>query len=403
MAYLMTDVAAGSDAALRLQQNMAAAPNVQEVEANKMQAQKNELQAQDINLQKTKLSNIVTESQIKMDSSKQAAVAKLTSDPTWASKSSAEQAGAMAGAIGAIDPEAGIKMGQVASNELLKEQQTIAKKSENDLKQIGTAVATIKGATPEQYEGLLNSMPEETRRTIKNKIPGFFEETDRNLQKQQLQALMESNTPGAMLARIEANKQIEIMREADRVRHDQQIHDDKIRLREIGSDSKQSSLDQRDRGAYHRGNSSIDRDFKDELKVANDALAAASRNVDLSKPDVQAKKSFGFEQTGDFNKYVAAKKTVDDIQKKKLEAKLSNLEIYPEGPQKDRFFKDLNKQLESYDTEEDKPTLKAEGAEAKPAAATGLQGQVEKSGQKYEPTKYDYRVAPDGSVQRKAK
>ena len=37
------------------------------------------------------------------------------------------------------------------------------------------------------------------------------------------------------------------------------------------------------------------------------------------------------------------------------------------------------------------------------AAAVGLQAQVEKSGQVYDPAKYDYRVAPDGSIQRKAK
>ena len=37
------------------------------------------------------------------------------------------------------------------------------------------------------------------------------------------------------------------------------------------------------------------------------------------------------------------------------------------------------------------------------AAASGLQARVEQSGQKYEPNKYDYRIAPDGSIQRKAK
>jgi len=38
-----------------------------------------------------------------------------------------------------------------------------------------------------------------------------------------------------------------------------------------------------------------------------------------------------------------------------------------------------------------------------PTAAVGLQAKVEQSGQKYEPAKYDYRIAPDGSIQRKAK
>lgn len=37
------------------------------------------------------------------------------------------------------------------------------------------------------------------------------------------------------------------------------------------------------------------------------------------------------------------------------------------------------------------------------AASVSLQARVEQSGQAYEPNKYDYRVAPDGSIQRKAK
>ena len=34
---------------------------------------------------------------------------------------------------------------------------------------------------------------------------------------------------------------------------------------------------------------------------------------------------------------------------------------------------------------------------------TDLKSKVEASGQTYDPNKYDYRVAPDGSIQRKAK
>ena len=41
--------------------------------------------------------------------------------------------------------------------------------------------------------------------------------------------------------------------------------------------------------------------------------------------------------------------------------------------------------------------------DAAPAADVNLKGKVEASGQKYEPSKYDYRIGPDGSVQRKLK
>ena len=42
-------------------------------------------------------------------------------------------------------------------------------------------------------------------------------------------------------------------------------------------------------------------------------------------------------------------------------------------------------------------------AAAGAAPAADIRTQVEKSGQAYDPAKYDYRVAPDGSIQRKAK
>ena len=55
-----------------------------------------------------------------------------------------------------------------------------------------------------------------------------------------------------------------------------------------------------------------------------------------------------------------------------------------------------------------KPAIPAVPAKAAPAAGniqsgSELQTRVEASGIKYEPAKYDYRVAPDGSIQRKAK
>lgn len=51
---------------------------------------------------------------------------------------------------------------------------------------------------------------------------------------------------------------------------------------------------------------------------------------------------------------------------------------------------------------EERLTGRASG-NANPAADTGLKAKVEAGGQKYEPTKYEYRIGPDGSVQRRAK
>ena len=90
MAYLMSDVAAGSQAALQLQQNMAAAPNVQQVEANKMQEQQNTLQRQQVQIQqeqantaKTNLANLVADSNIKATEKSKATLQDLYKTPAF--------------------------------------------------------------------------------------------------------------------------------------------------------------------------------------------------------------------------------------------------------------------------------------------------------------------------------
>ena len=90
MAYLMSDVAVGSNAALQLQQNMAAAPNVQQVEANKMQEQQNTLQSQQIKIQqeqanvaKTNLANLVSDANIKASEKSKATLQNLYNTPEF--------------------------------------------------------------------------------------------------------------------------------------------------------------------------------------------------------------------------------------------------------------------------------------------------------------------------------
>ena len=90
MAYLMSDVAVGSNAALQLQQNMAAAPNVQQVEANKMQEQQNTLQSQQIKIQqeqanvaKTNLANLVSDANIKATEKSKATLQNLYNTPEF--------------------------------------------------------------------------------------------------------------------------------------------------------------------------------------------------------------------------------------------------------------------------------------------------------------------------------
>jgi hypothetical protein len=83
MAYLMSDVAVGSNAALQLQQNMAAAPNVQQVEANKMQEAQVKLQQDQANVAKTNLANLVSDANIKASEKSKATLQNLYNTPEF--------------------------------------------------------------------------------------------------------------------------------------------------------------------------------------------------------------------------------------------------------------------------------------------------------------------------------
>ena len=79
----MSDVAAGSNAALQLQQNMAAAPNVQQVEANKMREQQNKIQQEQADVAKTNLANLVSDANIKASEKSKATLQNLYNTPEF--------------------------------------------------------------------------------------------------------------------------------------------------------------------------------------------------------------------------------------------------------------------------------------------------------------------------------
>jgi len=220
MAYLMSDVAAGSDAALRLQQNMAAAPYVQQetaaaAEQTQLKLQQDRLKAQyapqeaaakaeqdQLNLQKIKLANVVTQAQIKIDDDKKSAIQKLTSSADWSNKSLSDKTTAIAAAIAPIDPEGAGKLITQAAMADYRESQAASKQSELDYKTLSSAYSTISNATPEQIPALLNQMSDEQKKQITDRIPKFFEEKNPELQKKQLENLMLTGSQQVMQQKL---------------------------------------------------------------------------------------------------------------------------------------------------------------------------------------------------------
>ena len=96
----MSDVAAGSNAALQLQRNMAAAPDVQQMQTNVMQEQANTLQQQQENVEKTKLANIVADTGIKTNADIRNKIQNLVKDDSYIKSSPSDQVLKMASLVG---------------------------------------------------------------------------------------------------------------------------------------------------------------------------------------------------------------------------------------------------------------------------------------------------------------
>jgi len=394
MAFLMSDLAAGSSAALQLQQNMAAAPYVEQqasaaAEETQLKLQQDRLKAayapqeaaakaqqEEATLQKTKLANIVLESGIKITTEKSDAAKKLMADPTWATKSPSEQATAIAAAWDVVDPESAAQMRVASATYDAKQLATELKKHDLNRETIGDAYATIKSATPEQITDLISKFPENIKAAIKSKIPGFFEQNDPKLQKAQLEALHLTGSNENTIATNETRKQIAEMQDGWHRNHDKVVALIAELKRNGGGSSagKESALELRQWNAAQRAWSRVDTDFKKPIKEAEDAWKKATEE------DKKKTGMFSFFTGGSFAieeaktpeakaelKSTKAWNELQNVKKERAQKKLDAIETMPEGKEKDKLFAGLTKELESYDIEQPPSPKKETGAPPAPA------------------------------------
>ena len=375
MPYMMSDLAEGSKAVNQLQQNIAAAPYVGDLTkaASERKIQEDRLAAQyapqqaaleqqqaEANLQKSKLASTVLESGIKVDADKKAAITKLTTEPTWATLSASEQQAKMASAIMAIDPTDGEKLLNSSVASLQKEALVKAKEADRAREVIGSAYSAIAKATPAEVQSIINQMPPDQRKAIEAQIPGFFKETNSELQKSQLENLLLNANGHTLAMKIESNIAIEKMREENKLQLAAINANNQKAKREEGASNRESKQDLNAYNAWHRAEAAIDREYKDDLKTAKDNVAKAekqaqgSRMVGIQIPFT--KTTGGVSGKGDA--YDEAVNKHRALEKEIAEKKLSRLEELPEGPQKERQYKLLMNQLELSEKVggEDKPT-----------------------------------------------
>lgn len=364
----MSDVTAGSNAALQLQQNMAAAPDVQQVQANKMQEQQfilqqnqNKIQQdaakaeQDAaTLQKTKLGNLVAETNFKAsEDSKEKLRVLLNTQPAQ-------------DALLKNDKVAFMKLLypiQMASGDVVNGLETLKTTSDleskqilNDLKQheknretFGSAWATIRSATDDQIPELISKMPEEMRSVIKAQIPEFFKQTDRKLQKAQLEALVANGSGRNDLATNEMRIKVldlQLLLKAEMLKIQEQIYENK----KLTGSTKDDKADERMYNLARRDASRIDSLYKKPLE---EAVAKFKKDTEEDKKT----SLFGFRGSpidrakSDEDK-AALKSTkawvaLQDLQKDILNQKMDALDGMPEGREKEKLFNSYARQMES--------------------------------------------------------
>ena len=206
MAFLMSDVAAGSNAALQLQRNMAAAPDVQQTQTNLMQEQANTLQQQQQNVEKTKLANLVADTNLKVDSDIRNKIQNLIKEESYISSSPSDQVLKMASIVGESGkPEDMAKLIEASERISTRDLVNQTKKADIDRQQIADASGVIENIPDDQVNAAFNRLPKATTDLIvgrvgqenwtnfspkekKAVVQNLFESTNAKLQEQKIQA-----------------------------------------------------------------------------------------------------------------------------------------------------------------------------------------------------------------------
>ena len=160
MAYLMSDMAAGSDAALQMQRNFAAAPNVQQAQQDLMQKQQLDLQQEQANVDKTRLNNMVTESGFKAAEDSKAKLVALTQSKEWKSADDAARLRMSAAVqMETGDVEGGAKT--LAASEVFDGKKVAAEQKRLDLQAqvIGNAYGVIEAIPENKVNEFVSRLP----------------------------------------------------------------------------------------------------------------------------------------------------------------------------------------------------------------------------------------------------
>lgn len=372
----MSDVAAGSNAALQLQRNMAAAPDVQQTQANVMQEQANTLQQQQQNVEKTKLANIVANTGIKTDADIRNKIQNLVKDDSYIKSSPSDQVLKMASLVGESGkPEDMAKLIEVSEKITARDLLNQSRKADIERQSIADASSVLETIPEAQVNDRFNSLPEATRNLVVGRVgQANWDKSSPKEKKAIVQSLFETANSKLQEQKILASVEIAKIRAKAEV--------DKTQLRLAASERAKILGDEKLVQIWNVANKGLEKIQNDPRTIAefkrldeevDKALTAATRTTTFGsltsyKPEGS---DTSFYSEDSFNRWQQATIKRDKFTQKQLLEEKTLIESLPTeaGSIKSNMLKKIDAQLSTLQLEEPGAKKKSEVTPTVPTGA----------------------------------
>ena len=361
----MTDAAAGGQAALQLQQSMAAAPYVQQqtaaaAEETQLKLQQDRLKAsyapqeaalklqQDQEtLEKTKLNNLVTSSGFKASEESKAKLKTLADSPEFKAANDPEKL-RMAAMVDAQSGNIESLKTNLAAAELLESRQVAVKQKQLDqqAQEVGNAYGVIAALPDDKVQEFVDRLPEANKKALVSQIGEENWNKMSGAEKKEAAKNLMLNAKGQMATQLKA---IEL--EKARIAAESRERIETIRQngllnrRMIGNDSASDKEDRLAWTTYTRAIESVEKSAKKPLEA-----------LDKKVSDAEAKLSkTWFFDAGEKAEYQKAVVERDTFKRNQIKKEITLTATAPDFPGKDSILDNLKKELELYGEEETKP------------------------------------------------
>lgn len=358
MAYLLSDMSAGSDAMRKMEQNIIGAKYDEQIAADTALKSRLSNEEAQTRIKHEQLQTAVEEAKLIKHREAQSAIEKLQKSPGWYQKPYEQQAEEMAVAITPFDPQAASHLMTAAGTASLKNAQAALAKSNEAARRLNIFNARLSAVEDKDVSKFFDELPQEIKQSLEKDVPGISNVRD----PKQLRAMMEaaSQTTSGQTAAQNAAARRELERQG--AEHKKELERLKEQLRSgrrSGKDSPTTKEEEKAANDITNRLIRIDHDYQKPLKDAQnkvDSAYLAYRSTILF--DAKEKEV-----------YEKAYAEHTDLQREKVDKQLNILEAYPESEAKTKLHKVLINIRDSIPVNAPYPKEKDKSTKTKPAPA----------------------------------